>query len=114
MSSLSVRPCYTVRLGPNHILELGCDHCELSAITVLNPSSTGACEKDDTCSHNTDAVDVHGDPFWIHGVNFTTGDDNVAGHANNTLVEDSYFGTGPPPCVRGRLALCICPPDCAA
>ena len=30
----------------------------------------------------------------MHGCNFTTGDDNVAIHANHTLVEDSYFGTG--------------------
>ena len=80
--------------GPNHILELGCNFCELDGVTVLAPPSTGACEKKGTCSHNTDAVDVHGDPFWIHSVNFTTGDDNVAGHANNTLVEDSYFGSG--------------------
>ena len=41
-----------------------------------------------------DAVDVHGEPFFINDVNFTTGDDNVAVHANNTLVEDIYFGTG--------------------
>ena len=44
--------------------------------------------------HNTDAVDIHGSPFYVHGVNFTTGDDNVAAHANHTLVEDSFFGTG--------------------
>eukprot|EP00040_Diaphanoeca_grandis_P019896 m.105415 g.105415 ORF g.105415 m.105415 type:complete len:430 (-) comp27645_c0_seq2:249-1538(-) len=80
--------------GPNHILELGCDFCELSHIKVLNPSSTGDCANDNSCSHNTDAVDIHGDPFWVHDVNFTTGDDNIASHANNTLVEDSYFGTG--------------------
>ena len=80
--------------GPNHILELGCDYCELARVKVLNPPSTGDCEKSDTCSHNTDAVDVHGDPFYVHGVNFSTGDDNIAGHANNTLVEDSFFGTG--------------------
>ena len=80
--------------GPNHILELGCDDCELAHIKVLNPSSTGACERRGTCSHNTDAVAVHGAPFYVHDVNFTTGDDNIAGHANHTLVEDSYFGTG--------------------
>jgi polygalacturonase len=80
--------------SPNHVLELYCDHCELSAVSVLNPPSTGGCAADLTCSHNTDAVDVHGDPFWIHSCNFTTGDDNVAGHANNTLVEDCFFGTG--------------------
>jgi len=33
-------------------------------------------------------------PFYVHDVNFTTGDDNIAGHANHSLVEDSYFGTG--------------------
>lgn len=80
--------------GPNHILELGCDFCELDGVKVLAPPSTGVCEKTNTCSHNTDAVDVHGSPFYIHNVNFTTGDDNVAGHANHTLVEDSYFGSG--------------------
>lgn len=44
--------------------------------------------------HYSEQVDVHGSPFYIHNVNFTTGDDNVAGHANHTLVEDSYFGSG--------------------
>ena len=80
--------------APNHVLELYCDNCELSGVRVLSPPSTGSCEKDNTCSHNTDALDVHGSPFYVHDVNFTTGDDNVAMHANGTLVEDSYFGTG--------------------
>eukprot|EP01051_Picozoa_sp_SAG22_P004325 SAG22_NODE_229_length_14598_cov_13.257052_6_plen_980_part_00 len=84
----------TFTRNPNHVLELGCNNCELSHISVINPPSTGDCEKTTTCSHNTDAVDVHGSPFYIHNVNFTTGDDNVAVHANHTLVEDSYFGTG--------------------
>ena len=84
----------TFMRAPNHVLELYCDHCELSFIKVLNPPSTGRCAEDLTCSHNTDAVDVHGTPFYIHNVNFTTGDDNVAVHANDTLVEDSYMGTG--------------------
>ena len=44
--------------------------------------------------HYSEQVDVHGSPFYIHNVNFTTGDDNVAVHANHTLVEDSYFGSG--------------------
>lgn len=62
--------------GPNHILELGCNYCELDSVKVLAPPSTGPCEKTGTCSHNTDAVDVHGAPFWIHSVNFTTGSSN--------------------------------------
>ena len=80
--------------SPNHVLELFCDYCELAYVKVLAPPSTGDCEKENLCSHNTDAVDVHGTPFYIHNVNFTTGDDNVAVHANNTLVENSYFGSG--------------------
>ena len=80
--------------SPNHVLELFCDDCELAYVKVLAPPSTGDCERDNKCSHNTDAVDVHGSPFYIHNVNFTTGDDNVAVHANHTIVENSYFGTG--------------------
>jgi len=30
----------------------------------------------------------------VSPLQFTTGDDNIAGHANDTLVEDSYFGSG--------------------
>ena len=85
--------------SPDHVLELGCNHCELSHINVFNPPSTDLpgyppCVSSHTCAQNTDAVDVHGTPFYIHNVNFTTGDDNVAVHANHTLLEDSYFGTG--------------------
>jgi hypothetical protein len=81
--------------APNHVLELYCDFCELARVRVLAPPSTGAdCESRNACSHNTDAVDIHGSPFFVHGVNFTTGDDNIAAHANDTIVEDSYFGTG--------------------
>lgn len=81
--------------SPNHVLELGCSFCELARVKVLAPPSTGSqCERHNTCSHNTDAVDIHGSPFFVHNVNFTTGDDNIAAHANDTIVEDSYFGTG--------------------
>jgi len=41
--------------APNHVLELYCNNCELSGVKVLSPPSTGQCEKDKTCSHNTDA-----------------------------------------------------------
>eukprot|EP00041_Stephanoeca_diplocostata_P017903 m.369530 g.369530 ORF g.369530 m.369530 type:complete len:413 (+) comp20851_c0_seq8:167-1405(+) len=80
--------------APNHVLELYSDNTELTRIKVLAPPSTGDCKNTGTCSHNTDAVDVHGQPFFVHNVNFTTGDDNVAMHANNTIVENSYFGSG--------------------
>jgi polygalacturonase len=50
----------TFRNGPNHVLELFADHAELDSVRVLNPPSPQ--------SHNTDAVDVHGQPFYIHDV----------------------------------------------
>ena len=42
----------------------------------------------------SDAIDVHGSPAWIHHCYFSVGDDNVAMHSNDTLVEDNLFGTG--------------------
>merc|ERR1712228_61341 len=45
-------------------------------------------------SENTDGVDVYGSPVWIHDCYFDNGDDNVAVHANDTLIENCRFGTG--------------------
>lgn len=80
----------TIKNPPNHCLELYCDNCEVAGVTVLAPPSTGV----DKPSHNTDALDVHGSPFHVHDCHFDTGDDNVAMHANDTLVENNYFGNG--------------------
>ena len=44
-------------------------------------------QNDLTCSHNTDAVDVHGTPLYIHNVNFTTGDDNVPPPHQNAAID---------------------------
>jgi galacturan 1,4-alpha-galacturonidase len=76
---------------PNHCMELYTHYTEVSHVTVLAPPSTAP---EPTESHNTDAVDVHGSPFYVHDCHFDTGDDNIAAHANDTLVEDSYFGNG--------------------
>jgi galacturan 1,4-alpha-galacturonidase len=35
-----------------------------------------------------------GQPFWIHDAYISVGDDHVAMHANDTLVERCQFGTG--------------------
>ena len=78
---------------PSHCLEVYANWLEISHVSVLAPESIDKDDPDDE-SHNTDALDVHGEYMYIHHVNFTTGDDNVALHANHTLVEDSYFGTG--------------------
>lgn len=45
-------------------------------------------------AHNTDGIDVHGSPAWIHDCIISTGDDNVAMHASDTLVERCTFGAG--------------------
>eukprot|EP00486_Rosalina_sp_Unknown_P001154 CAMPEP_0201564580 /NCGR_PEP_ID=MMETSP0190_2-20130828/3012_1 /ASSEMBLY_ACC=CAM_ASM_000263 /TAXON_ID=37353 /ORGANISM="Rosalina sp." /LENGTH=377 /DNA_ID=CAMNT_0047980959 /DNA_START=81 /DNA_END=1214 /DNA_ORIENTATION=+ len=82
----------TIKDPPYHTLELYADNTEVSYVTILAPPSTGVPPNEQ--SHNTDAVDVHGSPFWIHDCYFDTGDDNVAVHANDTLVENCYFGNG--------------------
>ena len=83
--------------SPNHVLELYADFTELSHVTVYAPPSTSSSIKVNGTkgpSHNTDAVDVHGSPFYVHDCHFDTGDDNIAAHSNDTLVEDCYFGHG--------------------
>lgn len=70
---------------PSHCLELSAAWVELSRVNVLAPPSTDVALE----SHNTDAYDVHGVYAYVHDVNFTTGDDDLAFHANHTLVERS-------------------------
>lgn len=76
--SKRARSAGTQRL--TQVLFMYCTMMPFMPVQVLSPPSTGDCKSTDTCSHNTDAVDVHGEPFYIHNVNFTTGDDNVAMH----------------------------------
>ena len=35
-----------------------------------------------------------GSPFYIHDCYFSVGDDNIAQHSNDTIIEDCSFGTG--------------------
>ena len=74
----------TIINPPNHCLEMFTDYTEISHVKIFAPPSTHT-EKP---SHNTDAVDVHGTPFYVHDCLFDTGDDNIAAHANHTLVEN--------------------------
>ena len=76
--------------SPNHNLELYASPQEVVNVTILAPDSAGV----PVPSHNTDGIDVHGDPAFIHNCTISVGDDHVAMHANNTLVEDCVFGTG--------------------
>lgn len=87
----------TFKDSPNHNLELFSDRQEVYNVTITasppcqdppNPNRT-------FCAHNTDAVDTHNsDAAWVHSCSFSVGDDNVAIHGNNTLVEDCTFGYG--------------------
>ena len=80
----------TFRDSPNHNLELYASPAELVGVTVEAPPSTAAASP----SHNTDAVDVHGDYFWVHDCAFSVGDDNLAIHASHGLFERNAFGAG--------------------
>jgi polygalacturonase len=76
--------------SPNHSLECYASPTEITHVTVLAPPSAGV----DAPSHNTDAVDLHGDYFYIHDCHFSTGDDNLAIHSSHVLAERNTFGTG--------------------
>jgi len=80
----------TYKDSPNHNLELYASPQELDRVTILAPDSANV----PVPSHNTDGVDVHGSPAYIHDCHISVGDDHVAMHANDTLVENCVFGTG--------------------
>jgi polygalacturonase len=82
--------------SPDHVLEMYSDYTEIDHVTVLAPPSESTVAVAGTTgpSHNTDAVDVHGTPFYIHDCHFDTGDDNVAVHSSHLLVENCHFGHG--------------------
>ena len=77
---------------PNHCLEMYTDSTEIFNIHIENPPSELKNTNDE--SHNTDGIDVHGQPFYVHDCIINTGDDNVALHANDTLIENCQFGSG--------------------
>lgn len=76
--------------SPNHNLELYASPFEVVGVTILAPPSTGS----GTLSHNTDGIDVHGNGAYIHDCTIRTGDDHIAMHSNDTLIERVFFGTG--------------------
>jgi polygalacturonase len=82
---------------PNHNLELFSVRQEvwLVNITAWPPCQDPPNSNKTFCAHNTDAVDTHNsDAACIHDCMFSVGDDNVAIHCNNTLVEGCTFGYG--------------------
>jgi polygalacturonase len=80
----------TFKNSPNHNLELYASPQEVDHVTITAPDSANV----PIPSHNTDGIDVHGSPAYIHDCHISVGDDHVALHANDTLVERCVFGTG--------------------
>lgn len=70
--------------SPNHNLELFAAPMEVYNVYILAPGN----------SPNTDGIDVHGSPAYIHNMTISVGDDHIAMHANDTLVTNCTFGTG--------------------
>ena len=95
-------------------LEIKANFTEVRHVTISNPPNGYPVSAGEQQSFNTDGVDCMGDPFYVcvafrhsqrpltdkhrlccrHHCNISTGDDNVALHFNNTLIEKNFFGTG--------------------
>ena len=91
VKDLLIAGSLTFKDSPNHNLELYASPQEVTGVSIVSPPSTG---NGPIVSHNTDGIDVHGQPAYIHDMKISVGDDHVAMHANDTLVERVTFGTG--------------------
>ena len=85
---------FTATDGGDHTIELGADDVEVAHMEIvmdwtkaLPPGLLGGI-----MAPNTDGIDVHGTPFYVHHTHIDVGDDNVAVHASDVLVEDCHFG----------------------
>lgn len=58
-----------------------------SAVKIRTPAAAFRATAPAVHPRCSDGIDVHGSPAWIHGCHISVGDDNVAMHANDTLVE---------------------------
>eukprot|EP01121_Diplochlamys_sp_Union-15-3_P017148 TRINITY_DN597_c0_g2_i1.p1 TRINITY_DN597_c0_g2~~TRINITY_DN597_c0_g2_i1.p1 ORF type:complete len:397 (-),score=70.65 TRINITY_DN597_c0_g2_i1:5-1153(-) len=70
--------------SPNHNLEIQCTDLEVGFVSITAPQR----------SPNTDGIDVHGSRSWIHDSYISVGDDHIAQHSNDTVVENCQFGYG--------------------
>lgn len=84
----------TFKDSPSHTLQLFSGPMEVMNTTILAPGCDRFTPQGAVCGHNTDGIDVHGSPAWIHNCTISVGDDNIAMHANDTLVSDCRFGRG--------------------
>ena len=86
---------FTATDGGDHTIELGADDVEVAHMEIVMnwvkarppPGRLGGI-----MAPNTDGIDIHGTPFYVHHTHIDVGDDNIAVHASDVLVEDCHFG----------------------
>ena len=85
---------FTATDGGDHTIELGADDVEVSHMEIVMDwtKARPAGLLGGVMAPNTDGIDVHGTPFYVHHTHIDVGDDNVAVHASDVLVEDCHFG----------------------
>jgi len=71
--------------SPMYNLVVDCNHTEIREITILAPGSGHL---------NTDGLNTFGHSIRMRNSYISTGDDNVAIHSNDTIIEHCYFGDG--------------------
>jgi polygalacturonase len=78
---------FTATDGGDHTIELGADDVEVARMDIVMdwkkalPRGLLGGEM----APNTDGIDVHGTPFYVHDTHIDVGDDNVAVHASDVL-----------------------------
>jgi len=82
---------FTATDGGDHTIELGADDVEVAYMEIVMDWKK-AMGLNGVQAPNTDGIDVHGTPFWVHHTHIDVGDDNVAVHASHVVVEDCHFG----------------------
>mmetsp|Transcript_10453 Transcript_10453/g.14437 ORF Transcript_10453/g.14437 Transcript_10453/m.14437 type:complete len:455 (-) Transcript_10453:227-1591(-) len=89
----------TLYNSPDHTCEVYADNSEIAFVNISVDWYI-----DDGHAPNTDGVDVHGTPFYIHDCIIDVGDDNIAIHASDVLIENCIFGSdnGPTDAVHGH------------
>jgi len=86
--------------GAAHMLELYANNTEVSNVDIKinwgwwygNKVDGLATSVTGDVAPNTDGIDVHGTPFYIHDCHIDVGDDNIAIHESDVLIEDCIFG----------------------
>merc|ERR1711959_473216 len=83
---------FTATDGAVHTIELFADDVEVAHMRIVMNWTAAQPKLHGGLAPNTDGIDVHGEPVYVHHTLIDVGDDNIAVHASNVVVEDSHFG----------------------